>query len=46
MMCSGYVNLARLNVRLDGELLDEVDCFLYLESQVPADGGCEMNVLQ
>ena len=27
------------------EPLEEVDCFNYLESQVPADGGCERAVV-
>ena len=26
---------------LNGELLEEVDCFKYLGSQVAVDGGCE-----
>ena len=30
---------------LNGELLDEVDCFKYLGSQVAADGGCERDVV-
>ena len=25
--------------------VDEVVCFMYLESQVAADGGCEMDVM-
>ena len=29
------------HVRLNVELLEEVDCFKYLWSQVAADGGCE-----
>ena len=29
---------------LNGEPLEEVDCFMYLGSQVAADGGCERNV--
>ena len=28
---------------LNGEPLEEVDCFKYLGSQVAADGGCEMD---
>ena len=31
----------RLPLILNGELLEEVDCFKYLGSQVAADGGCE-----
>ena len=30
---------------LNGEPLDEVDCFKYLLSQVAADGGCERDVV-
>ena len=30
---------------LNGEPLEEVDCFKYLGSQVAADGGCEIDVL-
>ena len=30
---------------LNGEPLEEVDCFKYLGSQVAADGGCEKNVV-
>ena len=33
-------------VKLNGELLEEVDCFKYLGSQVAADGGCEMDVVK
>ena len=33
-----------MHVILNGEPLDEVDCFKYLESQVAADGGCERDV--
>ena len=31
---------------LNGEPLEEVDCFKYLGSQVAADGGCERDVVQ
>ena len=31
----------RMNVRVNGEPLEEVDCYTYLGSQVAADGGCE-----
>ena len=34
-----------MNVILNGEPLDEVDCFMYLGSQVAADGGCERDVV-
>ena len=30
---------------LNGEPLEEVDCFKYLGSQVAADGGCERVVV-
>ena len=30
---------------LNGEPLEEVDCFKYLGSQVAADGGCESDVV-
>ena len=29
-----------MHVILNGELLEEVDCFKYLGLQVEADGGC------
>ena len=31
---------------LNGEALEEVDCFKYQGSQVAADGRCEMDVVQ
>ena len=34
-----YGNGGRMNVILNGEPLEEVDCFKYLGSQVAADGG-------
>ena len=40
MRCSMYGNLSRMHVILNGEPLQEVDCFKYLGSQVTADGGC------
>ena len=30
---------------LYGELLEEVDCFKYMWSQVAVDGGCERDVV-
>ena len=45
MMCSMYENGGRIHVILDGEPLEEVDCFKYLGSQVAADGGCERDVV-
>ena len=37
MRCSRYGNLDRMHVILNGEPLEEVDCFKYLGSQVAAD---------
>ena len=42
--CSRYGNGNRMHVILNGESLEEVDCFKYLGSQVAADGGCERDV--
>ena len=35
----------RMNVILNGEPLEEVDCFKSLGSQVAADGECERDVV-
>ena len=43
--CSRYGNGGRIHVILNGEPLEEVDCFMYLGSQVAADGECEMGVV-
>ena len=40
MRCSRYGNEGRMHVILNGEPLEEVDCFKYLGSQVTADRGC------
>ena len=45
MRCSRYGNGDRMHVILNGEALEEVDCFKYLGSQVAADGGCERDVV-
>ena len=45
MRCSRYSNLDRMHVILNGEPLEEVDCFKYLGSHVAADGGCEKDVV-
>ena len=45
MRCSRYGNGGRMHVRLNGEPLEDVDCFKYLGSQVAADGGCERDVV-
>ena len=34
-----------MHVILNGEPLQEVDCFKYLGAQVAADGGCEREVI-
>ena len=36
--CLRYGNGGRMHGSLNGEPLEEVDCFEYLESQVAADG--------
>ena len=40
MWCTRYGNEGRMHFILNGETLEEVDCFKYLGSQVAADGGC------
>ena len=45
MRCSRYGNGDRMHVILNGERLEEVDCFKYPESQVATDGGCEKVVV-
>ena len=45
MRCSWYGNGDRMHVILNGKPFEEVYCFKYLESQVAADGGCEMDVV-
>ena len=45
MRCSRYGNGGRMHVVLNGEPLEEVDCFKYLGSQVAADRGCERYVV-
>ena len=39
MRCSRYGNGDRMHAILNGEPLEEGDCFKYLGSQVAADGG-------
>ena len=39
-----YGNGDLMHVILNGEPLEEVDCFKYLGYQVAADGGCEKDV--
>ena len=45
MRCSRYGNGGRMHEILNGEPLEEVDCFKYQGSQVAADGGCERDVV-
>ena len=45
MRCSCYGNGGRIHVILNGEPLEELDCSMYLGSQVAADGGCERDVV-
>ena len=45
MRCSRYGNVDRMHVILNGEPLEEVDCFKYLWSKMAADGGCEWDVV-
>ena len=45
MRCSRYGNGDRMQVILNGEPLEEVDCIKYLGSQVAADGGRERDVV-
>ena len=42
--CSRYGNGGQMHAILNGELLEEVDCFKYLGSQVAAAGRCERDV--
>ena len=45
MRCSRYGNGGRMPVILNGQPVEEVDCFKYLGSQVAADGGCERDLV-
>ena len=40
MRCSSYGNGGRMHVILNGEQLEEVDCFKFLGSQAAADEAC------
>ena len=44
MRCTSNEGGNRLDVRLDGEVLEEVDQFKYLGSVIAADGGVEADV--
>ena len=41
-----YFGGDRMHRILNGEPLEEVDCFEYLGLQVAADGGCERDVVK
>ena len=45
MRCSRDGNGDRMHVILNGEPLEEVDCFKYLGSQVTDDRVCERDVV-
>ena len=45
VILGGITDEDRMHVILNGEPLEEVDCFKYLGSQVAADGGCERDVV-
>ena len=45
MRSSRYGNDGRLHVILKGEPLEEVKCFMYMDSQVAADGASERDVV-
>ena len=45
MRCWRDGNGCRLHVILNGEPLEEVDCFMYQESQVAAYGGYDRDVV-
>ena len=44
MKCARNGNVGGMNVRLNGEVLEEVECFEYLGACVAANGGIEMEV--
>ena len=43
--CGNGDRMYVMHVILNGEPLDEADCFKYLGSQVAADGRCERDVV-
>ena len=45
MRCSKYGNRGRMHVILNGEPLEEVDCFKYRGSQVATDGEYKGDVV-
>ncbi len=44
MKCTRLVDGRGMNVALNGEVLEEVECFKYLGSHVALDGGIEGEV--
>lgn len=44
MKCTRRVDGGMMNVMLNGEILEEVDCFRYLGSKVSVDGSVEAEV--
>ncbi len=44
MKCARLADGRRMNVTLNGEVLEEVGCFKYLRSHVAVDGGMEGEV--
>ena len=44
MKCTRMVDGRRMNVVLNGKLLEEVECFKYLGSHVAVDGGIDVEV--
>ena len=45
MRWSRYVNEGRIDVRLNGEPLEELNCLKYLGPQVTADRRCDWDVV-
>ena len=43
--CLRYLNMGQMHVRLNGKLVEAVDCFKYLGLQMSLDGGCERDVI-
>ena len=46
MKCSRYVNVGKMDVRCNGETLEDVNCFKYMGLQVAVDEGSESEVGQ
>ena len=44
MKCTMKVGGRRMNVALNGELLEEVECFEHIRSKITVDGGIETEV--